>query len=167
MSVAVNRIGIRPTGAADVEAAAAVHESAFGGPSEAVLARALLRDGSAVISLAAVLSGRIVGHVLLSRLVSPAAALALAPLAVLPEHRRQGIGSALVRDAIARAMAAGHAAIFVLGDPTYYGRFGFTPEAAQRFPCAYAGPYFMGLVLQSVPLEPAPVLYPAAFGALG
>jgi putative acetyltransferase len=87
---------------------------------------------------------------------------------VLPEHqRRRGVGSALVGDAIARARKAGDSAIFVVGDPAFYGRFGFTLAAAQNFPCAYAGPHFMALMLQPKSLAPAPVVYPAAFAALG
>jgi putative acetyltransferase len=158
---------IRATSCNDFEAVAEVHRSAFGGAAEADLTRALIRDGNAVVSLAAIAAGRIVGHVLLCRLTSPAAALALAPLAVLPEHQRRGIGSALVRDAIARARAAGDAAIFVVGDPAYYSRFGFTLEAARAFPCAYAGTHFMALMLQPEALTPAPVVYPPPFAALG
>ena len=83
--------------------------------------------------------GVVVGHVLLSRLVSPPGALALAPLAVLPDRQRRGVGSALVRAALARAREGGGAAAFVLGDPAYYGRFGFSAEAARGYASPYAG----------------------------
>ena len=57
------------------------------------------------------------------------AALLLGPLAVHPDHRNRGIGSALMRRAIARARLAGHRAILLVGDAAYYGRFGFSAAA--------------------------------------
>lgn len=53
-------------------------------------------------------------------------ALLLGPLAVHPDCRNRGIGTTLVRRAIARARLAGHAAILLVGDLAYYGRFGFS-----------------------------------------
>ena len=53
-------------------------------------------------------------------------ALLLGPLAVHPEHRNRGIGSALMRGAIARARMLGHEVVLLVGDAPYYGRFGFT-----------------------------------------
>lgn len=61
----------------------------------------------------------------------PRARPGLAPLAVLPGRQGWGIGSALVRAALARAKEVGWAAAFVLGDPAYYGRFGFAADAAR------------------------------------
>lgn len=51
------------------------------------------------------------------------------PLAVAPEWQGRGIGARLVRDCLERAAEAGAARVLVLGDPAYYGRFGFAPEA--------------------------------------
>ena len=72
--------------------------------------------------------GEIVGHVLhaLGR-VDDRPLPGLAPLGVRPDQQRQGVGGALLREAIARADAAGHAGIFLLGHPSYYPRFGFEP----------------------------------------
>jgi len=53
-------------------------------------------------------------------------ALLLGPLAVHPDHRNRGIGTDLMRRAIARARLAGHGAILLVGDASYYGRFGFS-----------------------------------------
>jgi predicted N-acetyltransferase YhbS len=50
----------------------------------------------------------------------------LGPLAVDPDYRNRGVGTALMRRAIARARLAGHGAILLVGDATYYGRFGFS-----------------------------------------
>jgi len=80
------------------------------------------------LSLIAVERGRIVGTVRLWQVTAGPGrpALLLGPLAVDPAQRNRGIGSALVRRAIARARLAGHRAILLVGDAPYYGRFGFT-----------------------------------------
>jgi putative acetyltransferase len=54
--------------------------------------------------------------------------MGLAPMAVRPERQRQGIGSALVRDGIARCRERQYDAVVVLGHAEYYPRFGFTPS---------------------------------------
>jgi putative acetyltransferase len=61
---------------------------------------------------------------------APGPVLALAPLCVRPDRQRRGVGGELVRAGLVRADAAGEAVVTVLGDPRYYGRFGF--EAARR-----------------------------------
>ena len=67
------------------------------------------------------------------------AALLLGPLAVDPSLKNAGIGSALMRHAIAEAARLGHAAILLVGDAPYYGRFGFS--AARTGSLAMPGPY--------------------------
>jgi predicted N-acetyltransferase YhbS len=67
------------------------------------------------------------------------AALLLGPLAVEPSLKSAGIGSALMRHAIAEALRLGHAAILLVGDAPYYGRFGFS--AARTGSLAMPGPY--------------------------
>ncbi len=158
---------IRSATGTDATAIHKVHLSAFGQPAEADLVDALDASGFAKISLVAGDAGRVIGHVMLSRLTSPPRALALAPLAVLPSHQRSGIGTALVRAAIEIARKHGESAIFVLGDPAFYGRFGFSVEAARPFPSPYAGEHFMALMLTDPPMAPAPVLYPPPFAGLG
>jgi len=66
-------------------------------------------------------------------------ALLLGPLAVEPTAKSGGIGSALMRQAIAEATRLGHGAILLVGDPEYYGRFGFA--AAKTGTLAMPGPY--------------------------
>ncbi len=94
-------------------------------------------------------------------------ALALAPLAVAPPRQGRGIGAALVRAGLAKVRAAGFDAVFVLGDPAYRGRFGFTPAAAAGYASPSAEPHFMGLALGRGPLRGsgAPV-HARAFAAL-
>jgi predicted N-acetyltransferase YhbS len=55
-------------------------------------------------------------------------ALLLGPLAVAPDCRKRGIGSALVQVALREAALADHAAVLLVGDASYYGRFGFSNE---------------------------------------
>jgi putative acetyltransferase len=160
-------LGIRPAEPSDRTTIRNIHELAFGQSAEADLVDALVRSGHAATSLVALVDGTAVGHVLLSRLVNPASALCLAPLAVLPDHQRRGIGSSLVYAAIADARAQGAAAILVLGDPAYYTLLGFTLEAALSYDCVYAGSHFMALMLQTPPLASGPLVYPAPFAALG
>ena len=78
----------------------------------------------------------------------PIAAVALAPLAVEAAWRKQGVGEALVQAGIAQLADAGGVLAFVLGDPAYYGRFGFAAEWARGFASPYAGDYLMALPLQ-------------------
>ncbi|UCI29870.1 MULTISPECIES: N-acetyltransferase [unclassified Mesorhizobium] len=67
------------------------------------------------------------------------AALLLGPLAVDPSLKNAGIGSVLMRHAIAEAARLGHAAILLVGDAPYYGRFGFS--ATKTGSLAMPGPY--------------------------
>src|SRR5262245_36819569 len=73
--------------------------------------------------------GVIVGHVMAARgRLAEKDALGIAPLCVSPSHQRQGVGTALMRAIIDKSQAAGWPFVVLLGDPAYYGRFGF--EAA-------------------------------------
>ena len=132
----------------DADGIRAVHLAAFPTSAEADLVGRLQDDLSSEISLVAKEGERVVGHVLLSRMEVEGdgrryRALGLAPVAVLPERQRQGVGCALVEAALKRADAMGEEIVFVLGEPEYYGRFGFSAEAAEPFASPYAGQYFM------------------------
>jgi putative acetyltransferase len=89
----------------------------------------------------------IVGYAALSWLTRPERCLALAPVAVRPDCQRRGIGAQLVGAALDKARQGGAAMVFILGDPDYYRRFGFTTDAATGFASPYAGPYFQALRL--------------------
>lgn len=96
---------IRDETPADNEAVRSVNRLAFDQEAEARLVDALRNGGFARLSLVAEEEGQVVGHVFFSDLPITAeggtvAALALAPMAVLPELQRQGVGSALVRRAL-------------------------------------------------------------------
>ncbi len=126
-----------------------VIESAFGREDEADLVERLRTEGDAVIALAAELDGEIAGHVVLSPMRAPEGALGLAPLSVRPDLQRRGIGAALIREALERAGREGWRAVFVLGDPSYYTRFGFDPEQARGYATPFEGPFLMALELVS------------------
>lgn len=84
-----------------------------------------------VLSRIATDTGTLTGHAALTTCqldVTGTPVGLLGPLAIAPEHQRKGIGTLIVEDILARAREAGHARVFVLGDPAYYGRFGFTAE---------------------------------------
>jgi putative acetyltransferase len=91
----------------------------------------------------------------------------LAPLGVRPEWQRRGIGRALVGAAIAAARDAGMRRVLVLGDPAYYGRFGFAPEAAilppYALPPGFAGAWQSLAPSAGVAAPTGPLLPPAAW----
>jgi putative acetyltransferase len=157
-------VTVRPERADDIAAIDTVIVRAFGRDDEARLVAQLRRDGDATISLVAVAGDAVIGHVLLSPMAAPFRALGLAPVSVAPAHQKQGIGAALVNAAIGQARQDGWSAIFELGDPTYYGRFGFRADLAAGFSSPYAGPHFMVLPLaNALPVASGIVSYAAAF----
>lgn len=134
----------------DIDAIQVLIKKAFDGPLEAKLVEDLAGDGDLFLSLVAESRGEIIGHIAFSPLVSKdgtAKGQALAPLAVAPLWQRQGIGIALVTEAHGILRRMGQDFALVLGDPAYYGRLGYTTEAAKRFQAAYDGPYLQALIL--------------------
>jgi putative acetyltransferase len=127
-------MNIRDEHSDDLQAIRSVNRAAFGNDAEADLVDALRRRGAAVISLVADDDGEIVGHILFSPVTLETKPelqiMGLAPMAVVPDRQRQGIGSQLVRAGILRCQALNADAVVVLGHPEYYPRFGFVPAAA-------------------------------------
>lgn len=118
--------------------------------------------------------GSIEGHIMVSRVSldpgpatgSLASALALAPLAVSPEHQGRGIGSDLVRESVKRADHLGHGLIIVLGDHRYYRRFGFETASAFGIRCPFEVPeeHYMVLPLSGYGSDmKGLVVYPKPF----
>ena len=110
---------------------ARLYPAAFPDEDLVPLVNALLNDSQATLSLIAERDGQIVGHVLFTygRVEGCTVDVALlAPLAVSPDSQGQGIGSRLVHEGLQRLQAGGVAWVFVLGDPAFYGRLGFTQE---------------------------------------
>ena len=140
--------------------------SAFPSPAEANLVKQLRSDGDVAIELVAERHNRIVGHLLFSRMTAPFRALALAPVAVLPDQQGQGVGSRLIEAGHERARREGWEAIFVLGEPAYYSRLGYSVTAAASFSSPYAGTYFMMLPLSEGLPQQGEVAHARAFAAL-
>jgi putative acetyltransferase len=92
---------------------------------------ALRRAGKLAISLVAEADGSVIGHVAISPVsISDGAPgwFGLGPIAVLPQHQRRGVGSQLIREALRLLRSRGASGCVVLGDPEYYGRFGFKAD---------------------------------------
>jgi putative acetyltransferase len=162
---------IRPEAADDGAAIRAVVATAFGQSAEADLVDALRKDGDLVLSLVAAIDGEIVGHVGFSRLWiaqdgQRLPGIALAPVSVLPRLQRNGVGRALIGAGHLRLKTAGEGIVFVLGDPAYYQRFGFSAAAAAPFACVYQGEYLQALRLAADAPVVGTVTYAPAFGAL-
>lgn len=104
-----------------------------------------LRNGrkpAAGLALVAVEHGRVVGTVRLWHVTAGRGrpALLLGPLAVHPDAQKRGIGAALMQRALDAAAQRGHAAVLLVGDAAYYGRFGFSAEKTQALRLAGADP---------------------------
>ncbi len=154
----------------DGQAIAHVIRQAFAREDEVRLVERLRDGGWTRVSLVAALDGQVVGQVLFSELpiVTPSgtvAALALAPLAVLPAYQSEGIGHELTRRGLDVCQEQGHTIVIVLGHPHYYPRFGFSAELARPLESPYAGESFMALELVPGALEGirGRVAYPPPF----
>jgi putative acetyltransferase len=157
-------ITIRDETARDRDAVHALYRAAFADePAVVTIVDDLNRSGEAVISLIAEHETNIVGHVLFSRLKAPMRALTLSPLGVHPDFQRAGIGSALIRKGLDRARQDQWQAVFVLGSPAYYGRFGFNATAAEDYTSPYYGWPFMALLFDDKVPRTGEIIFPEAF----
>ncbi len=129
MTTAAPVLDIRDSNIDDAKRIHAVVTDAFAQEAEARLVAAIRRSGEAAIELSAFLADELVGHILLSPIqIDPPAdlhCLAIAPVSVLTRLHGNGVGSALMGRAIEESQARFIDAIFLLGAPAYYHRFGF------------------------------------------
>jgi putative acetyltransferase len=121
-----------------------VNELAFEQSAEANVVERLRRVCPDLLSLVAEEDDLVVGHILFSPVVVDGGArrvegMGLAPVAVLPDRQRRGIGSALVRRGLDILRGRGCPFVIVLGHPAYYPRFGFQIAAEYGLSCQWEG----------------------------
>lgn len=141
--------------------AAAPHSSG----TEAAIVERLRIAGALAISLVADDEDGLVGHAALSPVTVADAGgwFGLGPVSVDPRRQGQGIGGAMITAAIDRLKAIGARGCVVVGEPDYYGRFGFVPNGA----VTYAGvpPPFVQTLELAGPAPTGEVRYHPAFDA--
>ena len=143
---------IRPEHPNDAAAIIRINELAFKSEphseqTEHFIVLALRNAGALSVSLVAERSDQVIGHVAFSPVQFSDGSdhwYGLGPVAVLPELQHQGVGKALINSGLASLRSLGAAGCVVLGDPNYYGRFGFK----SRPECIFEGvpaEYFQSL----------------------
>jgi putative acetyltransferase len=136
-------ISIRHESAADIQAIHIVEAAAFAREAEAILVDALRALNQDFISLVAAEDDSVVGHISFSRVTIEGHGgvfSALAPLGVLPSHQRHRFGSMLVMAGVEECRQRGVDAVFVVGNPAYYSRFGFVPASELGVTCEFEVP---------------------------
>lgn len=152
---------VRTACASDLQSVRDVHMDAFGDEGETIaeLALALIRDPSAqpVLALVAEEDDEVVGSIIFSAVrvqgAEQLSACILAPLAVARRRQRMGVGRKLIETGLAALRVQGVNLVFVLGDPRYYSRYGFSSSHQVRAP--YRLPYpeaWMAMALQGAAL---------------
>ena len=108
------------------------------------------------VSFVAVEKSQVIGHIFFSpvsiEIGDPTAlALGLAPMAVLPQYQKQGVGTQLVRAGLKECERIGCEVVVVLGHPEYYPRFGFVPARQRELDCEYPVPDDVFMVMELKP----------------
>ena len=166
-------VKIRGETASDAQIIEAVTAAAFlhaphTGHNEQHIVNALRRAGKLAVSLVAEVDDSVIGHVAISPVsISDGAAgwFGLGPVSVLPEHQRRGVGAQLVGEALRVLCERGASGCVVLGEPEYYGRFGFRADPNLVLP-GVPSEYFQVVSFDSSRPR-GTVAYHEAFGATG
>jgi len=150
-------IEIREERPDDIAAVREVNRRAFEQEQESNIVDALRTNGGVLLSLVATLDDRVVGHIMYSpvSVSDMRSGVALGPMAVLPEHQRQGIGTRLIEAGNRKIKDAGYSFIIVVGHPEYYPRFGFRPASEYGIKCEWEVPddVFMVLILDQAKMQ--------------
>lgn len=148
----------------DHDAIVAVTDAAFEGQENALR---IVKEVEPEISIVCEVDGEIVGHTMLSRMrMGDLRPFQLSPVSVAPAHQGQGIGSALVREALRLADAQGEPFVVLLGHTDYYPRFGFEPAAPLGIlgPRDYGDSWMLARLTAWDPSAKGTVEFPPAFG---
>jgi len=158
---------IRETTSGDIAQVLALYPLAFPEEELRPVVLALLKGRSDVLSLAEFDGNALVAHVLFTICETEGldrTGALLAPLGVVPSHQRRGVGSSLVHAGLERLEKRGIRQVFVLGDPAYYQRFGFSPErqvlAPYAIPEEWADAWQSMLLATQAPLAPGRLSLP-------
>ena len=136
-----SELRVRPERPADRAGVDSLVRASFPSAAEREVVRAL-REAEGVVSLVVEECGTLLGHVLFSPVTVAGSwsAMGLGPVAVRADRRGCGIGQLLVREGLARLEGAGEPTCVVLGDPAWYGRFGFEDAAPHGLRCKWEVP---------------------------
>ena len=146
-------IEIRKEKPEDITEIRHILEQAFRESIEANLVEMLRKANKAPISLIAIYNGQLVGHILFSPVTIASAqagfnGIGLAPVGVLPEFQKRGIGSSLIREGLEECKRARYDIVVVLGNPRFYSRFGFSRASDHGLGNEYgADEHFMAMEL--------------------
>ena len=164
-------IQIRQAATADDQAICSLTQAAFADVShsthtEHCIVEALREADALTVSLVAECEGRIVGHIAVSPVTisdGTEAWYGLGPVSVQPEEQGKGIGSKMMRAALDALILEGAKGCVLLGEPAFYGRFGFQQQAELILPGAPVE-YFQALAFDA-PMPTGQVTYHEAFSA--
>lgn len=168
MSVKIRGETLGDAESIEVVTAAAFLNARYASHTEQYIVNALRKAGKLAVSLVAEADGIVIGHVAISPVsISDGAPgwFGLGPVSVLPQQRRRGIGSQLVRDALGLLRARGASGCVVLGEPAYYRRFGFQTDPNLILPDVLPE-YFQAISFDSSKARGI-VAYDEAFDAQG
>lgn len=153
---------IRQEQSVDYQEVFSVHELAFNRTGEANLVNSLRKSDQYIpeLSLVAELNGKIIGHIVYTKIkihqgLESFESIALAPLSVLPDFQKSGVGSMLIRKSLSLAVELNYRSVIVLGHEHYYPKFGFTATDRWGIKTQFDVPasFLMGLELQPGSLE--------------
>jgi putative acetyltransferase len=133
-------ITIREETPGDIDRIREINDAAFNQPKEGRIVDRIRESCSETLSLVAVKDEKIVGHIFFSPVEVETQAgiikgMGLAPMAVAPDHQKQGIGSQLAGEGLRIIRERGYPFVIVLGHADYYPRFGFKPASLFSLTC--------------------------------
>lgn len=136
-----NDFQLRREAEGDADGIRRVHSAAFETPLESRLVDLLRERGRLRLSIVVLADEKIIGHIAYSPVTVDGVEIGwgLAPFAVAPGHQGRGAGSRLIRESLAACRGAEIPLVVVLGEPAYYGRFGFRPASELGLVDRYGG----------------------------